>query len=77
MHGIVRQPLTNVIGVPQDRITVPAGFATDFASIPQALQAIIRANGPYNLPAVVHDFLTCTGRRPARASGPTASCCSA
>jgi hypothetical protein len=57
MHWIVRQPLVYRIGVSQDSITVPVGFVTDFASIPQALQAIIRANGPYILPAVVHDYL--------------------
>ena len=57
MHWIVRQPLTYTIGVSQDSVTVPAGFVTDFASIPQALQSIIRANGPYILPAVVHDYL--------------------
>ena len=57
MHWIVRQPLTYVIGVSNDSVTVPVGFVTDFASIPQALQAIIRANGPYILPAVVHDYL--------------------
>ena len=57
MHWIVREPLVYRIGVSQDSITVPVGFVTDFASIPQALQAIIRANGPYILPAVVHDYL--------------------
>jgi hypothetical protein len=57
MHWIVRQPLVYRIGVSQDAVTVPVGFVTDFASIPQALQAIIRANGPYILPAVVHDYL--------------------
>ena len=57
MHWIVRQTLIYRIGVSQDRITVPVGFVTDFASIPQALQSIIRANGPYILPAVVHDYL--------------------
>lgn len=57
MHWIVREPLTYVIGVSQESVTVPVGFVTDFASIPQALQAIIRANGPYILPAVVHDYL--------------------
>ena len=57
MHWIVRQPLVYRIGISQDSVTVPVGFVTDFASIPQALQAIIRANGPYILPAVVHDYL--------------------
>jgi hypothetical protein len=38
-------------------ITVPAGFETDFASIPQALTWLIPARGVYNRPAMVHDFL--------------------
>ena len=63
-HWIVRQPLTYRIGISNARVTVPAGFVTDFASIPQALQSIIRQNGLYILPAVVHDYLywkqTCT-----------------
>lgn len=56
-HWIVRQPLKYRIGVSSQEIVVPAGFVTDFASIPQALQSIIRANGNYILPAVVHDYL--------------------
>ena len=40
------------------------GFVTDLASIPPALQSFIQQNGPYLLPAVVHDYLywkqTCT-----------------
>lgn len=56
-HWIVRQPLVYRIGVSKDSITVPVGFVTDMASIPAALQSIIRQNGPYLLPAVVHDYL--------------------
>ena len=56
-HWIVRQPLRYRIGVSTQEVVVPAGFVTDFASIPQALQSIIRANGNYILPAVVHDYL--------------------
>lgn len=56
-HWIVRQPLTYRIGVSMQEISVPVGFVTDFASIPQALQSIIKANGNYILPAVVHDYL--------------------
>ena len=63
-HWIVRQPLTYRIGISNASMTVPVGFVTDFASIPQALQSIIRQNGLYILPAVVHDYLywkqTCT-----------------
>ena len=56
-HWIVRQALRYRIGVSTQEIVVPVGFVTDFASIPQALQSIIRQNGPYILPAVVHDYL--------------------
>ena len=56
-HWIVRQPLVYRIGVSAEQITVPVGFVTDFASIPQALQSIIKQNGLYILPAVVHDYL--------------------
>lgn len=56
-HWIVRQPLRYRIGVSPHQITVPVGFVTDFASIPPALQSLIRQNGPYILPAVVHDYL--------------------
>lgn len=63
-NWIVREPLVYRIGVSNDRVVVPVGFVTDFASIPPALQSIIQANGPYILPAVVHDYLywkqTCT-----------------
>jgi hypothetical protein len=38
-------------------IEVPAGFETDFASIPRALWALIPPRGRYNRPAIVHDFL--------------------
>lgn len=38
-------------------ITVPAGFETDFASIPRALWAVIPPRGKYNRPAIIHDLL--------------------
>lgn len=56
-HWIVRQPLRYRIGVSTQEVVVPPGFVTDFASIPQALQSIIKANGNYIMPAVVHDYL--------------------
>ena len=63
-NWIVREPLTYTIGISHDSVTVPPGFVTDLASIPQVLQSIIRQNGLYLLPAVVHDYLywkqTCT-----------------
>jgi len=50
--------------VSKDSITIPSGFVTDFASIPQIFHSLLRQNGSYLLPAVVHDYLywkqTCT-----------------
>jgi uncharacterized protein DUF1353 len=54
---IVKQPLIYRIGVSKDSVVVPVGFVTDMASIPPVLQSIIQQNGPYLLPAVVHDYL--------------------
>jgi Protein of unknown function (DUF1353) len=63
-HWIVKQPLTYIVGVSSDSVTVPRGFVTDFASIPAYLQSLIQPTGPNLLPAVVHDYLywnqTCT-----------------
>jgi hypothetical protein len=39
------------------RVVVPAGFVTDFASIPRALWAILPPVGRYGLAAVIHDRL--------------------
>lgn len=39
------------------KILVPAGFRTDFASIPKMFQNILSPYGPYAKAAVVHDFL--------------------
>lgn len=38
-------------------ITVPAGFVTDFASIPRPLWVVIPPRGKYNRPAIIHDWL--------------------
>lgn len=38
-------------------ITVPAGFVTDGASIPQCLWSIVGPTGPYFKAAVIHDYL--------------------
>jgi len=63
-NWIVKQPLIYRVGISHDSVIVPRGFVTDLASIPPALQSLIQQNGPYLLPAVVHDYLyweqTCT-----------------
>jgi len=44
-------------GLARFRVTVPAGFVTDLASVPRLLWAIVPRDGLYNGAAVVHDFL--------------------
>lgn len=41
----------------RDRIVVPAGFITDFASIPRVLWNILPPTGKYTKAAVLHDWL--------------------
>lgn len=40
-----------------DMFTVPAGFKTDFASVPRALWNIIPPTGLHTKAAVIHDWL--------------------
>ena len=40
-----------------DRITVPAGFVTDFASSPRPIWFIIPPWGKYGKAAIIHDYL--------------------
>jgi hypothetical protein len=42
-------------------ITAPAGFLTDFASIPRFFHRLIPKNGTYDAAAVLHDFLYAIG----------------
>lgn len=42
-------------------IEVPAGFQTDFASVPRLFWRLIPPWGPYSPAAVVHDYLYATG----------------
>jgi len=48
----------------RDRITVPAGFETDFASSPPAVWFIIPPWGKYGKAAIIHDYLYQTKSRP-------------
>lgn len=36
---------------------IPAGFSTDFASIPRFAHVLLPKNGEYDAPAVLHDWL--------------------
>ena len=51
-----------------ENITVPAGFITDFASIPKVFRSFVSKAGPHVRASVVHDFLyskTDVGRKAA------------
>ena len=52
------EPLEYVIGSTSDRIVVPKGFVTDFASLPQPLWSLgLSPHGQYSRAAVIHDYL--------------------
>ena len=40
-----------------DKIEVPAGFVTDFASIPSIFWTVMPRTGRYGFPAIIHDWL--------------------
>ena len=46
-----------------EAVTVPTGFVTDFASIPQIFWSVLRPDGEYAYAAVVHDYLYWTQTR--------------
>jgi hypothetical protein len=56
-HWVVTVPLTYQIGNSPYRITVPAGFVTDFASIPRYFHALLSPTGRPGRAGIVHDFL--------------------
>jgi hypothetical protein len=45
----------------RERFVVPAGFRTDFASVPHALTWLVPRTGRHNRAAVLHDWLTRRG----------------
>ena len=50
----------------RDIITVPAGYITDFASVPRLFWRLLPPWGTYGKAAVVHDYLCDTKTRPCR-----------
>ena len=44
-------------------VTAPTGFVTDFASIPREFYSLLRPDGEYAYPAVLHDYLYWTQQR--------------
>lgn len=59
---ILVAPLTYVGA--SEEFLVPAGFATDFASVPRLLWGILPPYGRHTRAAVVHDWLYATGYLP-------------
>lgn len=45
-------------------VIVPTGFVTDFASIPPAFYSLLRPDGDYTYPAIIHDYLYWMQERP-------------
>lgn len=54
---LLLEDYTYEIGDSGKVITVPAGFVTDFASIPFPVRGILPSQGYYSRGAVIHDFL--------------------
>lgn len=57
-YWLLLQPLVYTGKV--DTFTVPAGFRTDFASVPHALTWLVPRTGRHNRAAVLHDYLVRT-----------------
>lgn len=59
---VLVEDLTYNVGESGLSITVPKGFVTDFASIPQALWSFgLSPHGRYSKAAIIHDYLYWTG----------------
>lgn len=56
-NWVLHTDLIYRVGETKDSIVVPAGFVTDFASIPKSLQSLFSVNGPYLVAGIIHDYL--------------------
>jgi hypothetical protein len=55
---VTLEPIQYEVGSTSDQIVIPAGFVTDFASIPQPLWSLgLSPHGQYSRAALIHDFL--------------------
>jgi hypothetical protein len=54
---VLIKPFTYTIGQTSYQVTVPAGFVTDFASIPAPLRGLLSPTGQEGRAAIVHDYL--------------------
>lgn len=56
-NWVLQSPMVYRVANTQDSVVVPAGFVTDFASIPEELQSFASAMGPWTVGGVIHDYL--------------------
>lgn len=55
---VLTEDMVYILGNTDEKIVVPRGFVTDFASIPQSLWSFgLSPHGQYSRAAVVHDYL--------------------
>jgi Protein of unknown function (DUF1353) len=55
---VTAEDMVYTIGATTEKIVVPKGFVTDFASIPRPLWSLgLSPHGQYSRAAVIHDFL--------------------
>jgi hypothetical protein len=57
LNFMLVDPLPYEIIRTKETIEVPAGFVTDFASVPWYARAFINVLGRHSIPAIVHDYL--------------------
>lgn len=67
---VIRSEFGYDVGVEgsEDRIDVPIGFKTDFASVPRLFWALLPKWGKYGNAAVIHDYLYWSQERSRRES---------
>jgi hypothetical protein len=61
VHMLLMMPLRYQSDRLKRELLVPAGFQTDFASVPRALWNVLPPHGRYDRAAVLHDFFYQTG----------------
>lgn len=57
LSAVLQRPMSYQIGKTRDSITVPAGFVTEFASVPRSLWSELSPVGEHELASIVHDYL--------------------
>jgi hypothetical protein len=58
------KPNDGIQTAPPEAVEVPVGFVTDFASIPRVFWSLLRPDGIYTYPAIIHDYLYWSQTRP-------------